>query len=85
MLSLHDLEQVLVLVKHFAAASSIETFLSSRYYSHVSFSSQLVVCKRRNLVKAFKFSKQSVHVHLAKCETQDLYNTGISDMNESQS
>jgi len=56
MLSLHELEQVLVLVKQFSAASSIETFLSSRYYSHASSFYQLVVCKRRNLVKAFKFS-----------------------------
>ena len=57
MLFLHELEQVLILVKQFTSASSIETFLSSRYYSHVSSFSQLVVCKRRNLVKAFEFSK----------------------------
>jgi len=57
MLFLHDLKQVLVLVKQFTSASSIETFLSNRYYSHVSSFSHLVVCKRRNLVKAFKFSK----------------------------
>jgi len=50
-------EQVLILVKQFTSASSIEMFLSCRYYSHVSSFSQLVVCKRRNLVKAFKFSK----------------------------
>jgi len=37
MLSLHELQQVLVLVKQFTAASSIETFLSSRYYSHIIF------------------------------------------------
>jgi len=30
MLFLHELEQVLVLVKHFTSASSIETFLSNR-------------------------------------------------------
>jgi len=30
-----------------------------QYYSHGSSFSQLVVCKRRNLVKAFKFSKWS--------------------------
>ena len=59
MLFSRELEQVLVLVKQFTSASSIETFLSSRYYSHVSSFSQLVVCKRRNLVKAFKFSKWS--------------------------
>jgi len=33
MLFLHELEQVLELVKQFNSASSIETFLSSRYYS----------------------------------------------------
>jgi len=53
MLFLHEIEQVLVLVKHFTSASSLETFLSSRYYWHVSSFFQLVVCKRRNLVKAF--------------------------------
>jgi len=51
MLFLHELKQVLV--KHFTSASSIEAFLSSRYYSHVSSLSQLTVCKRRNLLKAF--------------------------------
>jgi len=55
MLFLHELKQVLVLVKQFTSASSIEMFLSSRYYSHGLTFSQLVVCKRRNLVKAFKF------------------------------
>jgi len=57
MLFLHELEQVLVLVKQFTSASSIDTFLSRRHYSHVSCFSQLVVYKRRNLFKAFKFSK----------------------------
>jgi len=57
MLFLHELKQVLVLVKQFTSASSIETFLSSRYYSHVSLFSYSVVCKRRNLVKAIKFNK----------------------------
>jgi len=57
MLSLHELKQTLVLVKQFCSASSTETFLSSRYYSHGSSFSQLVVCTRRNVVKAFKFSK----------------------------
>jgi len=57
MLFLHELQQVLVLVKQFTSVSSIETFLSSRYYSHVSSFSQLVVCKWKNLFKAFKFSK----------------------------
>ena len=33
---LHELEQVLVLVKQFTSASSIEMFLSSRCNSHVS-------------------------------------------------
>jgi len=36
MLFLHELIHVLVLVKQFSSASSIETFVSSRYYSHVS-------------------------------------------------
>ena len=81
MLFLCELEEVLVLVKQFTSVSSIETFLSSRYYSHVSSFSQLDVCKRRNLFKAFKFSKKVVH--LARCETQDLCNTDTSDMNES--
>jgi len=49
MLCLRELKQVLVLVEQFTSASSIETFLSSTYYSHVSSFSQLVVCKRRNL------------------------------------
>ena len=57
MLFLHEHEQVLILVKQFASASLIDTFLSSRYHSHVSSFSQLVVCKRRNPFKAFKFSK----------------------------
>ena len=83
MFFLHELKHVLALVKQFTSASSIETFPSSRYYSHGSSFSHLVVCKRKNLVKAFKFSKQSVH--LARCETQDLYNTDTSDMNESRS
>jgi len=54
---LHERKQVFVLVKQFTSASSIEAFLSSRYYSHVSSFLQLVFYKRRNLVKAFKFSK----------------------------
>jgi len=83
MLFLHELKQVLVLVKEFNSALSIETFLSRRYYSHGSSFSQLVVCKRRNLVKAFKFSKYRKVVHLARCETQDLYNTDTSDTNDS--
>ena len=53
---------VLALVKQFTLASSIETFLPSRYYSHVSSFSHLVVCKRRNLVKA-----ANKVVHLARC------------------
>ena len=69
MLFLHERKQILVLVKQFTSASSVEMFLSSRHYSHSSSFSQLVVCKRRNLDKAFKFSKWS----------------GPSDMNESQS
>jgi len=36
MLFLHELVQVLALVKQFTSASFTETFLSSRYYSHVS-------------------------------------------------
>jgi len=80
-LFLHELEQVLVLAKQFTSASSIETFLSSRYYSHVSSFSQLVLCKRRNLVKHLHLANKVVR--LARCETQDLYNTDTSDMNES--
>jgi len=38
-------------------ASSTETFLSSKYCSYGSTFSHSVVCKRRNIVKAFKFSK----------------------------
>jgi len=58
MLFAHELKQVLLLVKQFTSASSIVTFLSSRYHSHGSSLSQLVVCKRRNLVKAFQQIKQ---------------------------
>jgi len=54
MLFLHELKHVLVLVKPFTSASSIETFLSTRYHSHGSSFSYSVVCKRRNLVKTFK-------------------------------
>jgi len=57
MLFLHELEQVLVLVKQITSASSIDMFLSKRHYSHVSCCSQLVVCKRRNSFKTFQFSK----------------------------
>jgi len=59
MLFFHELKQVLALVKQFTLASSLETFFSSRpiYYSHSSTFSRSVVCKRRNLVKACKFSK----------------------------
>jgi len=57
MVFLHELKQVLVWSN--SLASSIEKFLSSRYYSHGSTFSHSVVCKRRNLVKAFKFSKYS--------------------------
>jgi len=52
-LFLPKLKQVLMLVKQFTSASSIKTFLSSRYCSHGPSFSQLVVCKRRNLVNAF--------------------------------
>jgi len=57
MLFLHELKHVLVLVKQFNSTSSIETLLSSRYYSHGSSIPHSVVCKRRNLVRAFKFNK----------------------------
>jgi len=53
---------VLALVKQFNLASSIETFLTSRYHLHVSSFSQLVVCKRRNLLKA-----ANKVVHFARC------------------
>jgi len=36
MLFSHEIKHVLVLVKQFTSASSIETFLSSRYCSHGS-------------------------------------------------
>ena len=52
---LHELKQVWCWSN--SLAFSIETFLSSRYYSHVSTFSNSVVRKRMNLVKAFKFSK----------------------------
>jgi len=42
MLFLHELEQVLVLVKQFTSASSIKTFLSNRYYSDTTFSTNLM-------------------------------------------
>jgi len=43
MLFLHELKHILVLVKQFTAASSIETFLSSKYYLHGSSFSHSVV------------------------------------------
>jgi len=52
---LRELEQVFVLVKQFNLINrhvSIKQILL-----HVSSFSQLVVCKRRNLFKAFKFSR----------------------------
>jgi len=49
MLFLHELLQVLVLVKEFTYSFIKGTFLSSRYYSHDSLFSHSVVCKRRNL------------------------------------
>jgi len=82
-LSLPEPKEVLVVVKQFTSSWSIETFLSSRYYSHGSSFSLSVVCKLRNVVKAFKFSKKVVH--LACYATQDLYNTDTSDMNKPQS
>jgi len=57
MFFLLELKHVLVLVKQFASASSIETFLSSRHYSHGSTFSHSDAYKRTNLVKAFKLSK----------------------------
>jgi len=54
-LFLCELKQVLVLVKQFIFIN--RNVPSSRYYSHGSTFSYSVVCKRRNLVKAFKFSK----------------------------
>jgi len=72
MLFLHELKQVLVLVKQFTSASSMEMFQSNRYYSHgSSFSKHL--------------NSTNEVVHLARCATQDLYNTDASDMNKSQS
>jgi len=54
---MHELKQVLVLVKQFTSALSVETFISNRYYIHGSSFSHSVACKVRNLVKEFKFSK----------------------------
>jgi len=48
MLFLHELKQVLYWSN--SLASSTETFLSSRCYSHGSTFSHSVYCKRRNLV-----------------------------------
>jgi len=55
MLFLHELKQVLVLVKQFSFIN--KNVVSSRCYSRGSTFSHSVGCKRRNLVKAFKFSK----------------------------
>jgi len=57
MFFLHKLKHILVLVKQLISASSIEAFLSNKYYSHSSSFSLSVVRNGRNLVKAFKFSK----------------------------
>jgi len=83
MLFLHELKQVLVLVKQFTSASSIETFLWSKYYSHDSTFSHSVVCKRRNLVNAFKFSKWRGPFS-QMCSTR-LVQYRCIDMNKSQS
>ena len=83
MLCLHELKEALVLVKQFTSALSIETVLWSRIYLHGSWFSHSVVCKRRNLVEAFKFRKQS-DPFSQMCNTR-FYNTGTSDMNKSQS
>jgi len=56
MFFLHKLKQSLVLIKQFTLAST-EMFLSNRYYSQGSTFSLSVVCKKKNIVKAFKFSK----------------------------
>jgi len=58
MLFLHELKQVLVLVKQFSFIDR-NVSLKRILYSHGSTFSHAVVCKRRNLVKAFKFSKYS--------------------------
>jgi len=43
-------KQVLVLVKQFTSAPSVETFISNRYSTHGSSFSHSVVCKLRNMV-----------------------------------
>ena len=53
MLFLHELKQVLVLVKQFTSAPSVETFILNRYYTHGSSFFHSVVCKLRNTAKEF--------------------------------
>ena len=62
-------------------ASSIETFLSNRYYSPDLKFSYSVVCNRRIYPK-----HSSIKVdHLSRYATQGLHNTDTSDMHKSQS
>ena len=84
MLFLHELEQVLVLVKQFTSASSTEKFLSSRYVSHDFILFPISCLQTEEASQSILYSANKV-VHLARCETQDLCNTDTSDMNESQS
>ena len=84
MLFLHELEQVLVLVKQFTSASSTEKFLSSRYVSHDFILFPISCLQTEESSQSILYSANKV-VHLARCETQDLCNTDTSDMNESQS
>jgi len=70
-------------ISQFTSASSIETLLSSGYYSHGSSFSHSVVANAGIYSKHLNSANEVVH--LARCATQDLYNTDTSDMNKSQS
>ena len=90
MLFLHERKQILVVVKQFTSASSIEMFLSSRYYSHSSSFSQLVLCKRRNLDAhtlqlLLGASLQAQYLHITLKAFKFSKWSGPSDMNISQS
>jgi len=82
MIFLHELKHILVLVKQFTSASSIETFLSSKYYLYGSSFSRSVVANGGTLSK-YSNSANKV-IHLARCATQNFDNTDTSDMNKSQ-
>ena len=83
MLFLHERKQALVLVKQLTSASSIETFLSTRYYSCGSSFSHSIVCKQN--ISSKHLNAVNKVFHLARCATQDLYRADAHDINESQS